>query len=380
MKYYLASVKNGVSGFIISNENIIIKNKGKQLLLNNNMLFQFAYDFFAKNGIIFSNQESECLFYDLEKQTFGCVKNKLMILFNNKDNDSELLFVDYLKNNRLHLFNYQTNTDKILLQNYDWEFLYLTKKELFIYNKNLLKSLSLLTGLYEWEVDLGLQGLEVGGILGIADTNLMVACTNKQHQTIWLSLDVVTGKEIWRRNLQISYGGTYTFNEDTTSAIILHAGGAWLNGIQVTKGNNLFREINTKDGSVRREGILLQMDEIGLGIYHCILHENLIYFTANYNGSFGAIVVGVLDYETLSLLWWEEVKMDEADGFGNFLLQIQVSENKIYVLDKTGTLHIYERDDTKPYPKPTKSGLMPFEYLPIPEKPPYYPENDDLPF
>ena len=246
----------------------------------------------------------------------------------------------------------------------------------------LIFPLSLLTGLYEWELDLG---LEVGGILGIADTNLMVACTNKQYQTIWLSLNVATGKEIWRRNLQISYGGTYAFNEDKTSIFYLHAGGVWLNGIQVARGNNLFREINTKDGSVRREGVLWQLDEAGFGIHSCTLYEGFIYFTAVYK-SFGATVLGVLDYETLSLLWWEEVKMDEADGFGNFFLNqpLQVAENKIYVLDKTHVLHIYERDDTKPYQKPIKSGLMPFEYLPIPESPtqnePYYPTNDDLPF
>ena len=259
------------------------------------------------------------------------------------------------------------------------------KNTIFYFNssKTKISALSLLTSEYAWEVDLGVEGLQVGGILGIKDNNLMVACTDKQHQGIWLALDVATGEEVWRRSLQISYGGTYAFNEDKTSIFYLHAKGVWLNGIQVVKGSNIFREINTKDGSVRREGVLWQLDEVGLGINNCTLQNGFIYFTAHYSGSFGATVIGVLDYETLSLLWWEEVKLDEANGFGNFLTQLQVSENKIYVLDKTHVLHIYEKDESIPFVKPTQSGLMPFENLPIKtqnNENQNFDNNDDLPF
>jgi len=233
--------------------------------------------------------------------------------------------------------------------------------------KKLLKSLSLLTGEYEWELDLGVEGLEIAGILGIKDTNLIVACTNKQNQVIWLAFDVANGKEIWRRYLQVSSGGgANAFSEDKTSLFNLHAGGLWLNGIPLAQGNHIFREINVTDGSIKREGILSDVDEAGLGVKNFTLYGDKIYFTARYNGSFGPIAIGVLDYETLSLLWWEEVQMQEADGFGNFFLNqpIQVSENKIYVLDKTHVLHIYERDESVAFVKPSKSGLRAFEDLP----------------
>jgi len=233
--------------------------------------------------------------------------------------------------------------------------------------RKLLKSLSLLTGEYEWEVDLGVEGLEIAGILGIKDTNLIVACTNKQDQVIWLALDVVNGKEIWRRHLQVSSGGgANAFSEDKTSLFNLHAGVLWLNGIPLAQGNHIFREINVTDGSIKREGILSDVDEAGLGVKNFTLYGDKIYFTARYNGSFGPIAIGVLDYETLSLLWWEEVQMQEADGFGNFFLNqpIQVSENKIYVLDKTHVLHIYQRDESVTFVKPSKSGLRAFGDLP----------------
>jgi hypothetical protein len=68
----------------------------------------------------------------------------------------------------------------------------------------------------------------------------------------------------------------------------------------------------------------------------------------------------------LSLLWWEEVRLEaDTDWMGHFLVQLQVSENRIYVLDDMNTLHIYERDESVPFVKPTASGLQAFEELPI---------------
>ncbi len=59
----------------------------------------------------------------------------------------------------------------------------------------------------------------------------------------------------------------------------------------------------------------------------------------------------------------------------NSLLQIQATDKKLYVLDSGGTLHIYQRDENVPFVKPTESGLVAFEDLPI--EPQIEEENTD---
>ncbi len=382
---------NGIKSFAFNNYIFVYRNKENNLILNNDIkLSERVYEFFVDEQYLFYNEKKDNIkqvhIYDTRSNKDISIEDKFILDIPNNSNQ----FYIFTHNSNslateLHLFNLSTFKSEELIKEYDWGLCYLTSERFFIFKEETtLSSLSLLTRIYEWEVDLSIEGLKGGSIFGVSDTNLLVACAN-EYQGIWLALDVATGKEIWRQHLQSASGGTYVFNEDKTSAIILHTGGFWLNGIQVAKGNNIFREYNTKDGSIKREGVLWQLDEAGLGIHNCTLHEGFIYFTAVYK-SFGATVLGVLDYETLFLLWWEEVKMDEADGFGNFFLNqpLQVAENKIYVLDKTHVLHIYERDETIPFEKPTENGLKAFEDLPILEKPtqnePYYPTEDDIPF
>jgi hypothetical protein len=128
------------------------------------------------------------------------------------------------------------------------------------------------------------------------------------------------------------------------------------------KGSNLFAEIDLQTGTVLREGILQALDESDLQVRTFEVKEGKIYFTANHQGSFGAIAIGVLSLQTLQLLWWEVVKMDQADGFGNFLLNsVTVSANQLGILDKTGVLHLYEKQTGFRPKKTHPKGLALFE-------------------
>jgi hypothetical protein len=322
------------------------------------------------DNFLFFDKENESFIFDLKRR----------VLFETKQYRAyEKTLCD---NTFICVYDTQIQGDKFTWHTglYDFKKLKLIKEYSFLQNVSIahylnesfvmtylkpmgLGKISLLTGEYEWEVDLGLQGLEIVSILGVWEDNLIVICKNEQKQQEILSLSVQLGKEVWRKNMQVSQYA-FAFSEDKTSILYVYAGGLWLNGEQITRGRNIFREVNTKDGSVRREGVLRQLDEAGLGLISYQLLGGFIYFRAVYQ-SFGDTVIGVLDYETLSLLWWEEVKIHSEAGYFAFLRDMQASENKIYALDQIGTLHIYERDESVPFVKPTASGLQAFEELPI---------------
>jgi outer membrane protein assembly factor BamB len=225
-----------------------------------------------------------------------------------------------------------------------------------IVSESLLKSICLLTGKNLWACNLKVSRIEK--IIGIADNKLIIVCeTHGQSKTF--ALNANTGNYLWE-----AVGGDWfsDFGKNTDSVVHLRSGGYWLNGVQLASNANVFREIDTNTGLILREGIIAELDKIGLNIKNFIILKDYIYFTANYQGSFGAIVIGVLNYEYLHLLWWQEVDLSDAGGFGNFLTSKPfVEKGKLYVLDKTNVLHIFERtDDKTALPKTETNGLIPF--------------------
>lgn len=204
-----------------------------------------------------------------------------------------------------------------------------------------------------------LEGAHLLKIIGKSD--YVIIAILKNYRT--LALNTHTGSIIWER-----MGGNYcsTLSPQGNSVLHLESGGLWVNGIQLVRGTNLFQEIDALTGSIKREGILADLDDLGLGIKNFSVATGFIYFTASYQGSFSATAVGVLDYETLNLLWWQEIEMQVAGGFGNFLLNQPpvVAGNQFFVLDKTQTLHIFERtkEANSSHSKIGTKGLVPFEY------------------
>jgi hypothetical protein len=253
----------------------------------------------------------------------------------------------------------------------------LNNNDIVVYNSMYsLSKYSLLTDDYLWECNLPIY--RIVNLIGEYSNKLILIYENAQNLKGTLALDMQRGKIVWNTE-----GGDFlsTFSKNGNTIIHLQSGDLSLNGIQVVKRANIFKEIDLNTGKVKREGVLIDLDEAGLSIKTFIVEDDYIYFTANYQGSFGAIVIGILDYENLNLLWWHIVEMQDADGFGNFLMNKPVfSDNKFYVLDKTGVLHIFEQEVDVFLTKASQGGLMPFEYLPPPQSKPHIPNDDSLPF
>jgi outer membrane protein assembly factor BamB len=221
---------------------------------------------------------------------------------------------------------------------------------------NEIHAFSRTTGNSEWQFNLA--GSRIISIIGHSAHKLVLIC-ERHPQKSTLALNAYTGEIIWE-----AIGGDFfsDFSKKKDTIVHLQSGGFWLNGILLAQHSNVFREMDIHTGQIRREGILVDLDANDLALKTFTIAGDHIYFTAHYRGSFGATVVGVLDYDHLQLLWWQEVELSVAGGFGNFLINKPVvAGDNLYLLDKTNLLHLFERTEDNTAHKIGNSGLVPFE-------------------
>lgn len=211
----------------------------------------------------------------------------------------------------------------------------------------------------------------------VVSHGLLFSYHTEDNRSGAIYLDTQTGNVIWNK-IMAGFDAHYAINSRNTTLLSIKSGGLWEHGVQKVKGSNIFLEMDLKTGDYVRKGVLHELDEADLQVHTFVVKEHSIYFTANHQGSFGAIAIGVLSLKTLKLLWWKVVQMDDAGGFGNFLLNtVVVAGNQLGILDKTGVLHLFEKNTELRRKNTKKSGLI---YLDESIAPSPVETNDNLPF
>lgn len=211
---------------------------------------------------------------------------------------------------------------------------YLSKgKSIFCQIEIFIKSLSLLTGEYEWEVNLSEYG-DIRSVLAAVQDNLWVLTNDyKNNRHSLLRLDANSGRvmQVLGEGLKLSDAYVKYIEEKQTLL-------SFKSSISSVPSPSTLIEIDAKTGEILRNVTVESMLEPNLKVGLWQYHNNQLFFTAN-TTMMTTTHIGVLDYDTLKLLWYTEV----LDRKG-LLKDIQVSSDKIYVLDQVGTLHIFEKE------------------------------------
>lgn len=92
---------------------------------------------------------------------------------------------------------------------------------------------------------------------------------------------------------------------------------------------------------IKREVEVISLKEKKLVVRSFMVNGDYIYFTANDSTQVVANCVGILNYYTLELLWYDKVSP------GNLKLDPpQIAGDKLYILGAEGTLHVYKKENT----------------------------------
>ncbi|WP_028522968.1 hypothetical protein [Runella limosa] len=241
------------------------------------------------------------------------------------------------KYNKSSLVIYNVNTSEKTIVSEDFEFgIKLFNNNNLVINDGwiLVKSLSLLTGEYEWEVDLSEYG-QIRSVLTAVEDNLWVLANDyKNNRHSLLRLDANSGRlmQVLGEDLKLSDAHVKYIEEKQTLL-------SFKSSISSVPSPSTLIEIDAKTGKILRNVTVESMLEPNLKVGLWQYQDNQLFFTAN-TTMMTTTHIGVLDYNTLALLWYIEVP-----GRKGLLKDIQVSTGKIYVLDQVGTLHIFEKEN-----------------------------------
>lgn len=335
MKYVFYETLKVLSFNVSSNE-LSYVDEAKNLIFRNQIITNNTSDsgyLLADKYFFYSNEDDyKTYLFDIEtnvKQGLGYVGYPSERCF-----DGEIFvtyeYLDLIEfKQRLIYYNIKKNEKKVIKSDLGISLLYNNKVIATEYSK-LLKSLSLITGEYEWETPINRSG-EIFKILGVRDNELVVCWKRGWKLFGLLGIDIQTGVIVWNiDNNQLLNGHSLYFTDNQQS----------LFSAQGTNHNSYFIEIDLLSKQAIRLGEIEDLCKAQVEISRSQYKDGLIYFTASTHHDIFPDIIGVLDYKTLKILWQHRFDFDRLTHLKNF----EVSEDKLYVLDSKDTLHIFERE------------------------------------
>jgi hypothetical protein len=331
---------NSLNSFILSSSKIYWNNKlifeGKEnvdIRLCINDFFSFGDNEIQYLGNFLSNEIKEFNFVFssncIWRQGFICIKN-----YGYNELDKKVKG-DY------YLFNFINNFEKLLLRDIEGGIISVFNEEKsgLYKNKTILKSLSLLTGEYEWELDLE-EKLgrydNIGTIFGVVDAILWLV----SQRGILFGIDVNTGILVHHLN----YDNVLSFQETgLVNSKYFHS----LFDEKAKKLVGIYQKTYWEIDLLNPENSLKIFDLPSLNVDYfsnewanpqgVVFDDQYIYFR-----DIEISMVGVLCRQTHKIVWHQRIN-DLEPRPSIIINNIQITETNLYVLDTGGTLHIFEK-------------------------------------
>lgn len=331
-----------IKSFFVVNNKLYYLNNGEFLILNNEILFKsygiekkldtlFCYQNLdnVNTIILTSNGEIIETLYSLDSHSF----NGINTIIHNKDYS--------LTNQQIGLYDIKTNSikwfDNILpfglnIRNFDSLYYRLSKTK--------LSSLSLLTGLYLWELDLGFSypTAQIHQIIGVYKNVLLVSL----NEGTLLGLDTEKGVILWEMPYQAALKVRFNrgIHLDTEKGLLYCLSGNGFAVIalvnqQVIRSKNDYYVYTEEITEPYQYGYSDAGSAFGLSCWQ----GDYLYFTASKGTAFDCWL-GVFHIPTMEVVWEYQIQNGET-----FNSPPQVAENKLYALDSGGTLHIFEKEN-----------------------------------
>ncbi len=330
MFYYLKSLVN-INDFLASQEKLILIQNGK--LKINGLNFECSPIMF-----LFSKKQKIFWFKDINWENFYIDLSVNQVIKVNYKIGLACISKDYLltfESGVLKIINADDFTKAVTLDKIiSFQSYLIERNNLIGYtNENTIYLFNRIIGANQWQSNLSEYGT-IRKVLGVCGQNLWLTTEDRlpdsdSNKLIALSINDGAILQVTDHNYTFaSFWVELLINEEKIVSIRGDA-----------KNLTHFYEYCAKTGNILRNQTIDSLEVNGLSIICATVKEKLIYFTATDHTQIVANHVGVLDFETLEVLWFEKVNP------GNLKLEPpQVAGNKIYVLGGDGTLHIFEKE------------------------------------
>ncbi|KAF2517832.1 PQQ-binding-like beta-propeller repeat protein [Flavobacterium foetidum] len=346
MNYNVLNTKGSIRDFSVMKDKVLI-NTLKDIKLDDQILYpkfdEYNFSSFINDKYLFYGNLETMVLYDFNNN----IKKEL--------NPEYSYYWDTLENNKVLIsFNRRKNNLGKKISDYHWlhleknqleKLLFIEKAQNKIFNRSviitesefLIKSLSLNTGKYEWEINLeqeiyNYQADGIQKIIGIYDGVLWLSCS----KALW-GIDISNGKILY----------TYTkpteiMNLSDIKLDFFRGYDGYIDGENkkiVGFEHETYYELDLTDLSLKYWIFTQECNKIAAYAPHignkCYTKTH-IYFIDNINGK-----IVIFNRITKNFDWIYTFPPESCTGILN---DIQISKNKLYVLDTGGTLHIFEKE------------------------------------
>tara|TARA_R110000868_G_scaffold196307_1_gene442188 strand:- start:12 stop:1028 length:1017 start_codon:yes stop_codon:yes gene_type:complete len=337
--YFLSNKIKGIVAFEITNFSIVLIEKKSannyRLIQNEKSILEFNFTSLTKglfSHIVVSDDDNNIYIFD--KQNF---QNKLegYSLSEKAFNKNEIIISKRISRGIFETFIYNL-IEKTIYEPKNIPVLTFNSILFFSVENKVSQSTSLLTGEFEWETNLEPYG-EIRKILGVKSEKLWVSmdrCGENKDKNSLLALDVNTGQILYQAPSEYDLSDWFIELIPEQNTILSIYG-----KMSTHKADSPLVEMNATTGVLIRNQRIESLYHENLKIGFWKVLDNKIYFTANKDTLHGRHI-GILDYNTLEILWQTEIK-DLRGTFKDF----QVTQDKIYVLDTGNQLHIFEKEE-----------------------------------
>lgn len=345
MNYNILNTKVGIRNFSIMNDNILI-NTINDIKFNDQTLYpefdEYNFSYFINSKYLFYGNLETVVLYDfcnnIKKQLNPdysyywdtLYDNKVLISLNRRKNNEGQKIADYhwfdLKKSQLEdLFFIEKPQNKIL-----------NKDIIITESKSFIKSFSIDTGKFQWELNLEKEfsNYQVDGIqkiIGVHKDVLWLSCT----KALW-GIDTITGKKLYSYDKpnQIMYNSGETLNHFRGYDGYIDEENNKLLGFE----HETYYELDLDDLSLKYWIFTQECNKIAAYAPHIgkkCYTETHIYFIDNINGK-----IIIFNRITKNFDWIYTFPPESCTGILN---DIQISKDKLYILDTGGTLHVFKR-------------------------------------
>lgn len=341
------SKKDNVKKIILQNQDFYYRIDNK-IFKNNIVVMDLENDFFGdfyiyKNQIIVQSFYGDIIYKDKKYDGYYNYLNENEFTYLNS-NDDNLYLVD--ENNIDRKLNIEQN-----FYQYEKYCIIIDKNQIIL--KNLenpnplwqfsLSSLGKFKNLYTNEE----ETIEVRQFIGVYN-NILWLFLNK---TGFIGLDITTGNlkhHISKNDVLIGETAVTSYTENENGRMSFFRSQYYLDeqkgkiiGLAV---DILFEmDLNRDTPFVTQYGLQKQYQKYGINEQNIandfVLKDNLLYFYA-----FNQLKFGILNIKTKEIIYISEPIIPENNKVTQ-LKDLQVSDNKIYILDSDNTLHIFEEEN-----------------------------------
>ena len=190
---------------------------------------------------------------------------------------------------------------------------------LFLFQDSIISLIEVKTGCSLWSYSLP-EGYKIVGDFYLFKNVLFVNKKKERSKPIMVALDIQTGEKLWESEVSLLY---YKQKDNFLYGFAAN-----------TFGDNTFSKVNIENGEVSEKKIENYKKDVASHLAN--IQDNKLYFAAFNMGE-----IGIIDLLSEKIIKEIPLNLKQGVTIGAPI----VTEDKLYILDREETLHIFEKEE-----------------------------------